>query len=111
MVSDPAFHAAIKKLCSRAPSDIAASISWVRPRKGVWIAACPLDHRRKILGNALIQCGPDEIGLGRKSPVERSFTHTRPASDGPRLRIGPNLGVDLPRGAQYAFDVARRVRA
>ena len=44
-------------------------------------AAHGLDRRREVLGDALIQRGPDQLGLGWKSPVERSFSDACPTCD------------------------------
>ena len=53
-----------------------------------------LNRRRQILGDALIQRGPDQVGLCRKPAVERSLTHTRMACDRFHRGVGPQLAID-----------------
>ena len=53
-------------------------------------AAGVFDRRREILGDALIQGRPDQVGLGRKPAVERSFTDSGAAGDGLNGRVGPS---------------------
>ena len=65
-----------------------------------------LDRRCELLGDALIQGRSDQVGLGRKPAIERSFTDSGMTGDGFDGRIGPELAVDGPRGAQYALGVA-----
>ncbi len=68
-----------------------------------------VDRRRKILGNALIQSRPDEVCLRRKPAVERSLTDSCMTGDGLDRCIGPELGVDVPRGTQNPLHIACRV--
>ena len=91
-VNDPTLRAAVNRLCSRAPSDIAASISWARPCSGSAAPRTCLDRRREVFGDALIQRGADQLGLGRKPPVERAFTDAGPTGD----RLDGSLWPDSP---------------
>ena len=69
-----------------------------------------VNRRREIIGNALIQGGPNQVGLCRKPAVEGSLTDTRTARDRLHRCIGPEFAIDIPRCAQNALDVAGCVR-
>jgi hypothetical protein len=69
------------------------------------------DHRREILGDALIQCGVDQVALRRKPSVQCPFADTRAARDGLHRRLGPQFAVHVPGGPQYALGIARRIGA
>ncbi len=77
-----------------------------------WVLGAPglVDYRREILGDALIEGGPDQVSLGGKPAVEGSLTDARTARDGLHRCVGPEFGVDVPRRTQYALDVACCVR-
>ncbi|CNI48889.1 Uncharacterised protein [Mycobacterium tuberculosis] len=69
------------------------------------------DRRCQVFGDALIECGPDQVGFRRKPAVEGSLADAGTARDSLDRRIGPQLAIHVPRRAQNALDVAGRVRS
>ena len=110
-VKDPTLRAAVNRLCSRAPSEIAASISWARAVQRVSGAEDGLDRRREVFGDALVQRRPNEFCLGRKPPVKGALTDTGATGDRLDGRVGPEFAVDLPRGFQDPLGVTRGICA
>lgn len=81
-----------------------------QPVQRILRVAGAVDHRREILGNALVQGGPHQVRLGRKSAVKRSLADAGAARDRLHRRVGAQLRVHLAGRAQDALDVACRVR-
>ena len=63
-----------------------------------------------MFGDALVQGGPDQIGLRREAAVKGSFTNSGAAGHGFHGGVRTQLAVHLARCAQYALNVAGRVR-
>ncbi len=76
----------------------------------ILVLARKLDGRREVLGNALVECRPDELTLAGEPAVQRALPHPGVAGDGLDGRIGTDRRVYLAGRAQNAIGVASGVR-
>ena len=102
-LSDPARCAAVSRLRFAGAERYRRFDQLGQAPQRVVAAAGVFDRRREILGDALIQGGPNQVGLGRKPTVEGAFADSCAAGDRLNGCIRPS--------SPYTSRAARRMRS